>query len=364
MTGGAQPPRAVRLAAAWLRSPQTGAATLQAAQHRGAARPAGKIGLMVACGGHALQSRAALLATAREVARLHRAGHAVVMTHGNGPQAGLGLLRGELGEAARAAPAQTLDVVDAETEGSLGYALQQALGNELARLAGRRDLASPGPVALVTQVLVERDDPAFRAPSKPVGAPMSRLDAEARARDKGWAVREQLGSAGWRRLVASPRPRAVVEEAAVRTLLAAGHLVVCLGGGGIPVAQSGPDGALEGVPAVVDKDPASALLADSLGLDAVLFATAVPHVFLNFGRPNQRALPALALADARALLDSEGELGAGSMEVKVRAAADFVQGAPGRRAAIIASPDNIGRALAQLALPRHQRDPEAGTIIE
>jgi carbamate kinase len=141
-------------------------------------------GLLVACGGHALQSRAQLVATARELARLHHAGHAVVVTHGNGPQAGLGLLRGELGEAV-GVPAQTLDVVDAETEGTLGYALQQALGNELARLAGRRDRGSAAPVALVTQVLVDRDDPAFGAPSKSVGAPMNRLEAQARARDKG-----------------------------------------------------------------------------------------------------------------------------------------------------------------------------------
>lgn len=277
--------------------------------------------LVVAVGGNALLPRRsrgrledqwrAVRAAAEHLARLAAADRPLLLVHGNGPQVGLELQRAALTE--EALPGLTVDMAVAGTQGSLGYSLARALGDALAARGLDRPVA-----ALVTQVLVDAGDPAFQRPEKPIGPWLTAEQAAAMARERGWAV-ARLGPdpRGWRRLVASPRPLAVLELAAIRSLLAAGTVVVAGGGGGIPVRRQG--GRLEGVAAVVDKDQTAALLAGELGAEGLLIATDVRGVALRFGRPDESWPRRLTLAEAEALLAGE-DLGAGSMRPKVAAA--------------------------------------------
>ncbi|MGH2537477.1 MAG: carbamate kinase, partial [Candidatus Promineifilaceae bacterium] len=232
--------------------------------------------------------------TAGHIAAMIASGWRVVISHGNGPQVGFILRRSEL--AAHELHEVPLDACVADTQGALGYTLQQELYNHfLAR--GMAHLAA----TLVTQVEVAADDPAFGRPSKPIGSFMEAAQAR-RRRAEGWQVFEDAGR-GWRRVVPSPRPVRIVEEEAIRELVAAGVTVIAAGGGGIPVVAR-PDGQLEGVAAVIDKDLASALLAARLAADLFLICTSVEKVALNFGRPDQRWLDRLTLAEARTYLDA------------------------------------------------------------
>jgi carbamate kinase len=245
----------------------------------------------------------------------------VVVTHGNGPQVGNHLLRSELGHAHGDAPLLPLDVCVADTQGGMGYMIQQCLTNAFGA-AGLPAVA----VSVVTQVLVHADDPAFARPSKPVGETVSAALVGA-LEERGWALVEDPGRGGWRRVVPSPEPVEIVEAEAVRALVATGVTVIAGGGGGIPVVQRG-DGTLIGVPAVVDKDLASALLAADLGAAGLVILTDVPHVSLGFGTPEERAVDRMSVADARAYLRA-GEFPAGSMGPKVEAVCRFVEASGG-----------------------------------
>ncbi|MCU0271360.1 MAG: carbamate kinase [Acidimicrobiales bacterium] len=246
-------------------------------------------------------------------------GWGVVVSHGNGPQVGFILRRSELAE--HEVDPVPVDYAVADTQGAIGYMFVKALRNELAA----RGLSRPV-VAVVTQSVVDLDDPAFAHPTKPVGSFMDEATARALAEANGWTIMQDAGR-GWRRTVASPRPQAVVETEVIRDLLASGALVVAVGGGGIPVAQS-TDGRLTGVEAVVDKDLASGLLAHDLGADLLMIPTGVRQVAIRFGEPDQQWLDVLTVDEARAYV-AAGEFGEGSMEPKVAAVADFVAATPG-----------------------------------
>jgi carbamate kinase len=264
------------------------------------------------------------------LARLAGLGWDLVVTHGNGPQVGdllLGL------ESAGRVPA--LDVIGAQTEGSIGYALQQSLGNALGRAGLARTVAS-----LVTQTVVEAHDPAFADPTKPVGPFFSAERAEILAAERGWRMVEDAGR-GWRRAVPSPQPLEIVEWQAIRSLARAGVVTVSAGGGGIPVVRLW-DGSLRGVEAVVDKDRASSLLARKLEADLLVIFTAVPEVLLDFRRPGERPLRRLSVAEARAHL-AAGQFAAGSMGPKVESAAAFTEATA--NPAIITSPERLLDAL-------------------
>ena len=250
-------------------------------------------------------------------------GWRLVVTHGNGPQVGNHLLRSELGRDFGELPPLPLDVCVADTQGGMGYMLQQTLVNGF----HRADL--PAVVSsMVTQVVVAAEDPAFQRPTKPVGEMIS-ADKVLDLQSRGWSLMEDKHRGGWRRVVASPEPREIVEAAAIRALVDDGVIVIAAGGGGIPVVH-GPDGSLSGVPAVVDKDLASALLATDLGAERLMILTDVEYVFRDYDTPKSAPLTSIDVTGARALLET-GEFPAGSMRPKVEAVCRFVEatGRPG-----------------------------------
>ena len=257
----------------------------------------------------------------------------LVVTHGNGPQVGFILRRSEL-----AAPAMhqvPLDSCVADTQGALGYQLERALRNEL-----RHHRLARSPAAVVTLVLVDRDDPAFRHPSKPIGAFLSKERAEEHRQKDGWEVAEDAGR-GWRRVVASPAPKAILDLDAVRSLLDAGFVVVAAGGGGIAVIED-PSGDISGATAVVDKDLTSSLLARQLGAEVLVITTGVEKVYLDYGTPGQKGLDAITLAEAKRYV-AQGHFKPGSMLPKVEAIIAFLEG--GGRQAIITDSEHVAAAL-------------------
>jgi len=229
-----------------------------------------------------------------------------------------------------------LDVCGADSQGAIGYALQQTLQNELHRRGIEKSVAT-----VVTQVLVDQADPAFRNPTKPIGGFMDKDEAQARAHDMGWTVVEDAGR-GWRRVVASPLPKEVVEIAAVKTLADSGVVVISVGGGGIPVIDQG-NHHLVGTAAVIDKDYASSLLAQLVGADLFLISTAVEKVALNFGKPDQKWLDKMTLKEAKQYLEEGTHFAKGSMAPKIQAIIWFLES--GGKQALITNPENIGRAL-------------------
>ena len=254
--------------------------------------------------------------TAGHLVAFAAAGRRLVVTHGNGPQVGNHLLRSELGVERGGLPYLPLDVCVADTQGGMGYMLQQCLTNAF------HEADIPAVVtSLVTQVIVDAADPAFDDPSKPVGDMLS-PDKVDEYRRLGWKLKEDKGRGGWRRVVASPDPTEIVEASAIRAMVAEGVIVVAAGGGGVPVVQD-ERGRLSGAAAVVDKDLASALLATDLKADALLILTDVERVSLDYGGPNERPVDRLTVAEARKLRD-EGEFPAGSMGPKVEALCRFV----------------------------------------
>lgn len=269
------------------------------------------------------------------LARLVGLGYDLVVTHGNGPQVGQRLIEAHAAGDGHAA----LDVLDAETVGALGYRLQQSLGNAL------RDLGSPRAVAtVVTQVVVDPADPAFLAPSKPVGPFYDRARADLLVAERGFVMAEDAGR-GFRRVVPSPEPLEVVEADAIRTLVGAGVVVIAAGGGGIPVVRDSK-GRLHGVEAVIDKDRASALLARGLAADVLVIFTDVPEVRLDYRKPGERPVRRLSVAEARSHLRS-GQFPSGSMGPKVEAAAAFTEASG--RPSVITSAERVLDALAGTA---------------
>jgi carbamate kinase len=271
--------------------------------------------------------------TMSHIASMIEAGWDVVITHGNGPQVGFILRRAEL--AAHELHPVPLDYCGADTQGAIGYMFQRALHNEF-RTRGMKKRAA----TVVTQVLVDRNDPAFENPTKPIGSFMDQDVALSRAESDGWAVVEDAGR-GWRRVVPSPLPVRIIEQEAIMALVRAGFTVVGIGGGGIPVVED-ENGNLVGVEAVIDKDFASSLLAVGIEADLLLISTAVEKVALNFNKPDQVWLDQMTLNEARQYL-GEGHFAKGSMEPKIRAIIAFLE--QGGKEALITTPENIMKAL-------------------
>jgi carbamate kinase len=271
--------------------------------------------------------------TASHIAPIVAAGNRVVVTHGNGPQVGFILMRSEL----------TRDVLHqvplancvADTQGSIGMQIAQSLQNAFRRLGSEQQV-----VAVVTQVLVDPDDPSFANPTKPIGPFLSEAEARQRAENDGWAIARDANR-GWRRVVPSPAPLEILEMPVIRALVESDTIVVAAGGGGIPVIQK-PDGSLRPRPAVIDKDAASCLLARELGANVLVFSTDVDKVALNLGTPEQVDIDRMTVAECRRYLD-EGHFAMGSMRPKIEAALEFLDA--GGEEVIITQPHLIEAAM-------------------
>jgi carbamate kinase len=272
--------------------------------------------------------------TCWHIAAMIQDGWDVAIGHGNGPQVGFILRRSEL--AAHELHEVPLDACVADSQGAIGYALTQNLENDFKRLGIDRHA-----VTVVTQVEVAPDDPAFANPSKPIGSFMDEATAKRRRDEDGWAVREDAGR-GWRRLVPSPQPLRIVEVDAIRALIDDGFVVVSVGGGGIPVVAD-ESGDLRGVAAVIDKDLACSLLATALRAKLFLITTAVEHVSLDFGTPDERRIDRMTVSEAAAHLAEGTHFAEGSMAPKIRAVIGFLE--QGGEQAIITDPDSVERAL-------------------
>ena len=257
----------------------------------------------------------------------------VVITHGNGPQVGFIMRRSEL--ARHELHEVPLDSCGADTQGAIGYMIQKALYNEFKRRGITKQAAT-----VVTQVLVDRHDPSFVNPTKPIGSFMTQEIASQRAQAEGWTVVEDAGR-GWRRVVASPMPQRIIERDSIKCLIDQGFVVIAVGGGGIPVVED-EQGDLTGAAAVIDKDYASSLLATSIHADLLVISTAVEKVALNYGKPDQVWLDRMTLADAKRYL-ADGHFAKGSMGPKIQAIVWYLE--RGGQEALITNPENMLRAL-------------------
>ena len=295
--------------------------------------------LVIALGGNALgntpyEQLRLVQQTAKPIVDLIEAGNAVVIAHGNGPQVGMINLAMSTAANAKAIKSDMpFPECGAMSQGYIGYHLQNSIQNELAARGMHKSVAT-----VVTQVLVDEADPAFSHPTKPIGAFYSKEEAEAIAAEKGYTMVEDAGR-GYRQVVPSPKPIDVVEKDMVNTLIDAGHVVITVGGGGIPVVRK--DGKLVGVPAVIDKDFASAKLAELVDADQLVILTAVDRVMIHYGKPEQKALECMTCAEAEQYI-REGHFAPGSMLPKVQAAMSFARTG---KEAIIASLENAAKAL-------------------
>ncbi|HAV77113.1 MAG TPA: carbamate kinase [Anaerolineae bacterium] len=301
---------------------------------------------VVAIGGNALikddkhvtveDQQVALRETSVHLVDMIEAGWNLAIGHGNGPQVGFILRRSEIAAKTEGMHEVPLDVCGADSQGAIGYELQQALQNEFLKRKVNKKACT-----VVTQVLVDKDDAAFKKPTKPIGSFMDEAEAKKRESEMGWSVVEDAGR-GWRRVVASPMPKEIVEFDSVRLLLDAGQVVITVGGGGIPVIRR-DDGELAGTAAVIDKDFASSLLSQAIKADLFLIATAVEKVAINFGKPEQKWLDKMTVAEAKAYLEEGTHFAKGSMAPKIQAAIWYLEN--GGKQALITNPENIGRAL-------------------
>lgn len=300
--------------------------------------------LVIALGGNALQEAGkpataqaqleVVEKTSEYIADIVERGYEVIVAHGNGPQVGRIVIQNEVASAST--PAMPFDVCGAMSQGMIGYHIQQGLSKVLRHRGINKNV-----VTVVTQVVVDKDDPKFKAPSKPIGPFYTEEEAKAIAAEKGYTMKEDAGR-GWRRVVASPLPVEIVELDAVKTLNDAGFVVVTVGGGGIPVVRN-EAGDLEGVAAVIDKDLASEKLARDMDADALVILTAVEKVSINFKKPDQKDLDRMSAAEAKQYI-KEGHFAPGSMLPKIEAALSFVESKPGR-IAIITSLDKAVDAI-------------------
>ncbi|NLE44376.1 MAG: carbamate kinase [Chloroflexi bacterium] len=300
---------------------------------------------VVAIGGNSLiqdkehqtipDQHAAARETCHHIAEMVAQGWNIALTHGNGPQVGFILRRSEIAARVAGMHEVPLDVCGADSQGAIGYALQQNLTNDFQSRGIDRDVAT-----VITQVVVDASDVAFERPTKPIGGFMSEEDARRRSEQDGWMVAEDAGR-GWRRVVASPAPREIVELSVIRRMLDEGFVTIAVGGGGIPVIRD-QHGLLHGVAAVIDKDYASALLAQSVGADLFLISTAVEHVYLDFNQPSQQPIDQMTVAEARQYI-AEGHFARGSMLPKIESIIWFLS--HGGNEALVTNPANIGRAL-------------------
>lgn len=300
--------------------------------------------LVIALGGNALQEAGkpataqaqleVVEKTSEYIADIVERGYEVIVAHGNGPQVGRIVIQNEVASAST--PAMPFDVCGAMSQGMIGYHIQQGLSKVLRHRGINKNV-----VTVVTQVVVDKDDPKFKAPSKPIGPFYTEEEAKAIAAEKGYTMKQDAGR-GWRRVVASPLPVEIVELDAVKTLNDAGFVVVTVGGGGIPVVRN-EAGDLEGVAAVIDKDLASEKLARDMDADALVILTAVEKVSINFKKPDQKDLDRMSAAEAKQYI-KEGHFAPGSMLPKIEAALNFVESKPGR-IAIITSLDKAVDAI-------------------
>jgi carbamate kinase len=301
--------------------------------------------LVIAIGGNSLipdsdhksvqDQYAAAAETDHHIAALVADGWDIAISHGNGPQVGFILRRSEL--ASSELHEIPLDYCGADTQGAIGYMLQQNLVNEFRQRGMDRSV-----VTVVTQVEVDPNDPAFANPSKPIGSFLDEAEALRRRDTEGWDVREDSGR-GWRRVVASPMPMRIVELDVIQSLLDAGVVTIAVGGGGIPVVAD-EHGDLKGIAAVIDKDLASAMLASRVGADLLLISTSVEQVALNFGTPEERTVDQFTLAELKQYLDQGTHFMEGSMAPKMRAVVQFLEA--GGKEALITNPENLERAMA------------------
>jgi carbamate kinase len=272
--------------------------------------------------------------TCRYIADMIERGWNVVITHGNGPQVGFIMRRSEI--AIAEVPPVPMDYAGADTQGAIGYMFQRAMRNEMKKRGIERDA-----IAVVTQILVDRKDPAFTKPAKPIGSFMDEAEAKQHAGEHGWTVREE-GERGWRRVVPSPRPVSILDIGAIETLVDNDYIVIACGGGGIPVYEDN-NGVVQGVEAVIDKDFASGLLAQELRAELFIITTEVEQVAIDFGKDSQRWLARITASQARAHL-ADGQFPAGSMGPKIIAILEFLDAGGG--AGVITNPPNLGRAIA------------------
>ncbi len=310
-----------------------------------------KLRVIIALGGNALQSNGEVTAEAQKavaekigktIAKLSKK-YDIIITHGNGPQVG-NILIHEESAATPSAPAMPLETAVAMSQGQIGYWLSQAIDNAFVAEKRHKQV-----VSIITQVIVDREDPAFRHPAKPIGQFYSAKEALKLSKSKGWEMREDAGR-GYRRVVASPKPIDIVEKKQIMTLINSGAIVIAVGGGGIPVIQTKILKKLKGVDAVIDKDFAAEKLAELVKADVFVSLTAVPNAYINFGKPDQLALGVLNPKEAENYIDA-GHFASGSMLPKIQAITQF---AKKKGIGIIASPSNL-----ELALERR-----AGTIIQ
>jgi len=277
--------------------------------------------------------------TAEQLLDLLSSGNRVVITHGNGPQIGNLLLADEA--TANIIPSMPLDILGAQAQGYMGYMIQNTVANHLRQAGAPRNITT-----VVTEVIVDGDDPAFQNPSKPIGPFYDARRAEQRRKEEGWNIIEDAGR-GYRRVVASPFPLDIQQARIIKSMLNSGEIVIAAGGGGIPVIRD-DNRNLHGVEAVIDKDYASARLAVQIDADVLFILTAVEYAYRDFGTPHQKPLEQLSLAEAKALL-AEGHFGKGSMEPKIRAAIMFLEDAnqqeSRKREVVITLPESAAKAL-------------------
>ncbi|MCX6168045.1 MAG: carbamate kinase [Ignavibacteriales bacterium] len=273
------------------------------------------------------------LDTCNKLISLLRNDFNLVITHGNGPQVGNILLRNEAGYAQYKIPKMPLDICVADSQGGIGYMIDRQMRNAISKTNLRRNV-----VAIITETLVDINDPAFQNPTKPIGPYYLKEEADLLARANNWVFKEDPRKRGWRKVVASPKPLDIMNKKVIKDLVKHGHIVIAVGGGGIPVYWHEDTKYLEAIEAVVDKDLASAVLAREIKADRFYIITDVSKVFINFNKPNQKALDHLTAAEARKYLDA-GEFPAGSMGPKILAAVEFVEN--GGNEAIITSEEDI-----------------------
>ena len=275
----------------------------------------------------------AVKATSKYIAALIAEGLSMVITHGNGPQVGFIYRRGEL--ARHELPLIPLDICGADTQGAIGYMIQKALLNEFRERGITKKVTT-----VVTQTIVDRDDPSFEHPSKPIGSFMQEEEALTNKKEFGWQIAEDAGR-GFRRVVPSPIPKEIIELDVIGLLVKQGYIVVAVGGGGIPVIRN-EQGDIEGVEAVIDKDLGSSLLAKHLGADTFIISTSIDAVYLNFGKENQKSIHRATLSEMKRYL-AEGHFKPGSMKPKIEAIIQFLEG--GGKKAIVTSPENLLKAV-------------------
>jgi len=273
--------------------------------------------------------------TAKHLVNMIEQGWDIAIGHGNGPQVGFILRRSEIAHRVEGMHELPLDVCGSDSQGAIGYALQQNIQNEL-RKRGIDKIAA----TVITQVRVDPNDPAFQEPSKPIGSFMEQEEAQRRKEEDGWDVVEDAGR-GWRRVVPSPIPQEIMELEAVKAMIKSGTITITVGGGGIPVIRDGDE--VRGTAAVIDKDFASGMLANEISADLYLISTDVEKVALNFGKPDQEWVDQMTVSEAKAYLEEGTHFAKGSMEPKIKAIVRFLES--GGKKAIVTNPENIGRAL-------------------